>query len=93
MEEKRTAGGLGGLLNDQAAPGALRLWRKAFFGILAAIAALSLIIKNRHPHFGFDAWPLFWPLFGLVLGLALVFLAKKAIQPVIKRGEDHYGDL
>ena len=71
----------------------VRLWRNVMYAALAAVAAAGLMIPNHHPHFGLDARPLFWPVFGLGLGLALVFLAKKVIQPVIKRPEDHYGDL
>ena len=85
--------GLERFLADQAAPAALKSWRNILFGVLSAIVVLGLLIKNRQPHFGLDAYPLFWPVFGLALGLALVFLAKRVIQPIIKRDEDHYGDL
>jgi peptidoglycan/LPS O-acetylase OafA/YrhL len=70
-----------------------RPWSRAMVAALATVAVLGLVIPNHHPHFGFDAWPLFWPAFGLGLGAALIFLAKKVVQPIIKRPEDHYGDL
>jgi hypothetical protein len=84
---------LGQFLEDQLRPGRPRLWRNMMLAALAVIAILGLAVKNRHPHFGYDAYPFFWPAFGLGVGLALVFTVKKIIQPVIKRPEDHYGDL
>ncbi|MDR3205128.1 MAG: hypothetical protein LBV23_10395 [Deltaproteobacteria bacterium] len=84
---------LGAFLADQLSAERLRTWRIIFFLLLALIALMSLIIKNLHPHFGFDAYPFFWPIFGLVVGLVLIFVVKKIIQPIIKRTEDHYGDL
>ena len=85
------AGLLGGLLAAQLAR--TRLWRTAMMASLGASAAIGLAVPNRHPHFVYDAWPFFWPAFGLGLGLALIFAAKKVIQPILKRPEDHYGDL
>ncbi|MDR0355815.1 MAG: hypothetical protein LBJ64_08805 [Deltaproteobacteria bacterium] len=90
-EEKK--GFLGQFLENQLAPGRPKLWRNIFLTSLAVIAVLGVAIKNRHPHFGYDAYPFFWPVFGLGLGLALIFAVKKIIQPLIKRPEDHYGDL
>ncbi|MDR2302440.1 MAG: hypothetical protein LBF38_10425 [Deltaproteobacteria bacterium] len=84
---------LGRFLADQLAPGRPKVWRNAFLALLALIAILGLVIPNRHPHFGVDAYPFFWPIFGLVMGLILIFAVKKIIQPLIKRPEDHYGDL
>jgi peptidoglycan/LPS O-acetylase OafA/YrhL len=84
---------LGRALAAQLAPERMRIWRGVLFAALALAALASILIPNNHPHFVYDALPLFWPVFGLVLGLALVLLAKRAIQPIIKRPEDHYGDL
>ncbi|MDR2367059.1 MAG: hypothetical protein LBF58_02965 [Deltaproteobacteria bacterium] len=84
---------LGRFLADQLAPGRPRVWRNVFFAILLVIAALGVVIPNHHPHFGVDSYPFFWPVFGLVAGLVMVFVVKKIIQPLIKRPEDHYGDL
>jgi peptidoglycan/LPS O-acetylase OafA/YrhL len=88
-----TQGGLGRFLDAQLAPGRTRSWRNFLFAVLAVIAVLGLVVTNHHPHFGYDAYPFFWPVFGLAAGLALIFIVKKIIQPVIKRTEDHYGDL
>jgi peptidoglycan/LPS O-acetylase OafA/YrhL len=91
--DHQTPKGLGGLLAAQTTPPRLKAWRLAMYAALAAAAALGLVIPNHHPHFVYDAKPFFWPVFGLGLGLALVFLAKRVVQPVIKRPEDHYGDI
>jgi hypothetical protein len=86
-------GFLGDFLDAQLAPGRPRTWRNAFLALLAAIAVLGAVATNHHPHFVYDARPFFWPAFGLAAGLALIFAAKKIIQPLIKRPEDHYDDL
>ncbi|MDR1656485.1 MAG: hypothetical protein LBT47_02865 [Deltaproteobacteria bacterium] len=86
-------GVLGRFLAAQLEGSRPKLWRTAFFVILAVVVGLSLIVPNHHPHFVYDAKPFFWPIFGLVAGVILVFLVKKVIQPIIKRPEDHYGDL
>jgi TRAP-type C4-dicarboxylate transport system permease small subunit len=91
QEEK--LGFLGRFLDKQLTPERTRTWRIVFFLALAVIALLNIIIRNHHPHFGVDAYPFFWVLFGLIVGVVLVFLVKKIIQPLIKRSEDYYGDL
>ncbi|MDR0622615.1 MAG: hypothetical protein LBJ61_12200 [Deltaproteobacteria bacterium] len=93
MPNDEPQGFLGRFLADQLAPGRAKAWRNAFLAILAVIAVLGVVIPNHHPHFGFDAYPFFWPIFGLGVGLVLIFVVKKIIQPLIKRPEDHYGDL
>jgi TRAP-type C4-dicarboxylate transport system permease small subunit len=92
-ESPENKGGLGGFLDRQLEAGRVRAWRLAFFLILLAIALLNLLVPNHHPHFGVDRYPFFWVAFGLVVGVALVFLVKKIVQPLIKRQEDHYGDV
>jgi hypothetical protein len=87
------AGPLGRFLDSQLAPEKLRFWRRLFWAALALPVLLSLVVKNHHPHFGLDAYPMFWPLFGLLAGIILIFAVKKILQPAIKRPEDHYGDL
>ncbi|MDR1606978.1 MAG: hypothetical protein LBT38_01010 [Deltaproteobacteria bacterium] len=86
-------GFLAKLLAAQLTAGRIKLWRRVFFGALLLVAALSLVIPNHHPHFGYDKYPLFWTIFGLGVGLAMVLTVKKIIQPVIKKSEDYYGDL
>ncbi|MDR1086279.1 MAG: hypothetical protein LBP22_15845 [Deltaproteobacteria bacterium] len=86
-------GFLGSFLAAQLTPGRIKLWRGIFFAVLALAALLNLVIKNHHPHFGYDKYPLFWPVFGLAAGLILVLVVKKIIQPLIKKPEDYYGDI
>jgi hypothetical protein len=38
----------------------------------------------------FDVYPGFWSLFGLIVGLAMVIVMKKIVQPMISRGDDYY---
>lgn len=70
-----------------------RLLLVAFLAALAILAAANLFLRPEHPHFGYDGLPLFWPVFGLGVGLAMVLVVKKLIQPLIVRKEDYYDDL
>ncbi|MDR1038670.1 MAG: hypothetical protein LBR80_00595 [Deltaproteobacteria bacterium] len=85
--------GLGGFLAAQLAPERIRIWRIVFFLALAVAALLNLVVPNHHPHFGVDRYPFFWPVFGLAVGVVMVFVVKKIVQPLIRRPEDHYGDV
>lgn len=69
------------------------MWLTAFFGVLAVLTALNLFILPSEPHFSLDAYPGFWALFGLGVGLVMVFVMKRIIQPLIVRKEDYYGDI
>jgi antibiotic biosynthesis monooxygenase (ABM) superfamily enzyme len=85
--------GLGAFLDRQLEPSRIRGWRIAFFLVLIVIALLNLVIRIQHPHFGIDKYPFFWAAFGLIVGVVMVFLVKKIIQPIIKKPEDYYSDL
>ena len=81
-------------LEENRAPLPAAAWKKALFAFLALLCLANLVLRPHEPHFGLDARPLFWPVFGLVLGVAMVFLVKKIVQPLfLKRPEDYYGDL
>ena len=85
---------LGRWLEDNRTPERLAVWKKVFFGLLALMVVLNLIVPNHHPHFaGMDAVPGFWPAISFVMGVAMIFFVKKIVQPLIKRPEDYYGDL
>jgi hypothetical protein len=86
-------GFLGRFLAAQLTTGRLKVWRRVFFGALALVALLNLFIVSQHPHFGWDKYPFFWAAFGLVVGLVMVLVVKRIIQPLIKKSEDYYGDL
>jgi len=69
-------------------------WKIALLLILALLALANFRLRPHEPHFGLDARPLFWPIFGLAVGVVMVFLVKRIIQPFfLKRPEDYYGDL
>lgn len=68
-------------------------WLKAFFVVLAVLAACNVIVRPSDPHFVLDAFPGFWAAFGLGVGVVMVLVMKKIIQPLIVRNEDYYGDI
>jgi hypothetical protein len=69
-----------------------KTWRIIFFVVLAVLVALNIPFVTHHPHFGLDKYPGFFAGFGLVVGLGMVIVMKKIIQPFIARKEDYYGD-
>lgn len=86
-------GSPGRFLEGNRAPGRRRVWRVLLFVVLALLVALNIVVPNHHPHFGVDQTPGFWPVFSFFMGIAMIFFVKKIVQPLIKRPEDHYGDL
>ena len=68
-------------------------WRKLFFSVLGGLLALNIVCRPHEPHFGLDKHPFFWAVFGLGIGLVMVYVMKKIIQPRIVRKEDYYGDI
>lgn len=62
------------------------LW---FLG-LAGLVVANVFLRPHVPEFVFDAYAGFWPIFGLIVGLALVIVMKKIVQPMISRGDDYY---
>lgn len=81
----------GALLNRER--GRSELWLLGLFAFLGLLLIINIFARPEHPHFGFDAWWGFWAVFGLVVGVAMVFIMKRVIQPLIVRKEDYYGDL
>lgn len=69
------------------------LWMFLWMGALGLLLLLNLFIWPDHPHFGVDIIPWFWAAFGLGVGLAMVYVVKRIIQPLIVRKEDYYGDI
>lgn len=69
-----------------------RFWRMFFFAILAGLVGANFFIHPHVPHFGLDAYPGFFAGFGLIVGLIMVLVMKKIVQPLIARKEDFYGD-
>jgi hypothetical protein len=61
-----------------------------FFLGLAGLVGANIFILPHEIEYVFDAYPGFWAVFGLVVGLALVIVMKKIVQPMISRGDDYY---
>ncbi|HMM38096.1 MULTISPECIES: hypothetical protein [Desulfovibrio] len=83
--------GLGALFERLKAQ--YKAWRNFFFVVLAGLVGLNFVINTHEPHFGLDKYPGFFAGFGLIIGLVMVLVMKKIVQPLIARKEDHYGDI
>lgn len=67
-----------------------KAWRMIMFVVLALLVVLNFFIHPHHPHFGIDKYPGFWAVFGCGVGLGMVIIMKKIVQPTIGRKEDYY---
>lgn len=60
-----------------------------------AVFCIGLLIAEfwyaKHPHFGFDGWFGFYPAAGF-LAYCFIVLSAKALRPLLRRGEDYYGE-
>ncbi len=83
--------GLGKFLERQQS--AAGLWTGRLFVVLGMLVAANFFLRPEEPHFGFDARPLFWPVFGLGVGVVMVLLMKRVVQPLLLRKEDYYDDI
>ena len=81
----------GSILNTLRAHSGLFL--RLYFLARACLLALNWFHRPHDPHFGLDAYFAFWAVFGLAVGLVLIILAGRIIQPLTLRKEDYYGDL
>lgn len=70
-----------------------KTWRIVFFVILIGLVGLNFVIVPHEAHFGLDKYPGFFAGFGLIVGLIMVLVMKKIVQPLIARKEDFYGDI
>lgn len=64
-----------------------------WFAVLAFLLLLNIFIRPEHPHFVVDAYFGFWAVFGLGVGVVMVYVMKRIVQPLIVRKEDYYGDI
>ena len=80
--------GLGPLLESLRSGWKAWLW--GFIAVLALLVVLNYFIRPHEPHFGLDGYPGFFAGFGLVVGVAMVVIMKKVVQPWIARKEDFY---
>jgi len=67
-------------------------WKWGFFLFLGGALGANFMIRPHHAEFGLDAYPGFWALFGLALTIAMVFVMKKIIQPLLVRPEETVDD-
>ena len=88
QENKSLLGSIIQVLNGMTL-GLLLLW----FAVLGFLLFLNIFIHPHHPHFGVDAYWGFWAVFGLGVGVIMVYVMKRIIQPLIVRKEDYYGDI
>ncbi len=51
---------------------------------------LNALFLIDAPHFVFDAYPGFWQAFGLLCALAMAFVLKRMVAPLLRRPEDCY---
>ena len=68
-------------------------WVLLWAGVMALLLFLNLFIHPHHPHFVVDAYFGFWAVFSLVVGVVMIFVMKRIVQPLIVRKEDYYGDI
>jgi len=87
MSEQQGLGGLLKLWSEKT-----KTFKYIFFGVLLVLLILNVPFVTHHPHFGLDKYPGFFAGFGLFVGLGMVIIMKKIVQPFIKRKEDYYGD-
>jgi hypothetical protein len=80
--------GLGGMFDKFQANS--RTWSIILFAVLAAMVVLNFGMRPPVVEYVYDAYAGFWPAFGLVVGLAMVIVMKKIVQPMIARREDYY---
>jgi hypothetical protein len=64
------------------------LFKLLFFVILAVLVVLNFFIKPYHPHISLETYPGFWAVFGFVLAVAMAFVMKRIVAPLIGVPED-----
>ena len=66
---------------------------KRLLGFFYTLLLLLLIIDffiHKHPYFPWEGSPQFYAVFGFVVCVALIFVAKYILRPIVKRKEDYY---
>lgn len=64
------------------------LFQKFFLAVLVLLVALNVFIRPYHPHVALEVYPGFWAVFGFVLAVAMAFVMKRIIAPIIGAPED-----
>ncbi len=66
----------------------IKAWKTGFWIFLGLAVGANFFIHPHHAEFGLDAHPGFWAFFGLMVTVAMVFVMKKIIQPMLVRPEE-----
>ena len=59
-----------------------------FFAVLAVLLVLNIFIGPYDPHVAWEVYPGFWAGFGFVLAVAMAFVMKRIVAPLIGAPED-----
>lgn len=59
-----------------------------FFAVLAILVILNIFIRPYHPHVAWEVYPGFWAAFGFALAVAMAFVMKRIVAPIIGAPED-----
>jgi hypothetical protein len=65
-------------------------WKIGFFVFLALAVGANFIVHPHHGEYGPDVYPAFWAVFGLLVTVAMVFVMKKIVQPMLVRPEEKF---
>lgn len=66
----------------------IKAWKTGLWIFLGLALGVNFFVRPHHAEFGWDAYPGFWALFGLLVSVAMVFVMKKIIQPMLVRPEE-----
>lgn len=80
--------GLGGLLDKLREQ--WKAWTVVLFAVLAVLVAINIWVRPPIVEFHYDQYAGFWPVFGFGIGLVMVIVMKKIVQPMIARDEEFY---
>ena len=67
----------------------IKAWKAGFWIFLALVVGVNLLVHPHHAEYGLDIYPGFWADFGLLVTVAIVFVMKKIIQPMLVRPEEN----
>ena len=63
-------------------------FKLGFFAVLAILVLLNFFIGPYDPHVAWEVYPGFWAGFGFVLAVAMAFVMKRIVAPLIGAPED-----
>lgn len=63
-------------------------WKTGFWIFLGLAVGVNVLVHPHHAEYGLDIYPGFWAAFGLGVTVAMVFVMKKIVQPMLVRPEE-----